>query len=251
MEKWQDPRVIAFWIAIIVVLIVTIILFVVRIMHVGYKRMTEANLREAQLKLEHQQKLMETNLIAQENERQRIAADLHDGLIGKLTVIRMKSQIGAEAAEVENLLQDSITEARRISHDLTPPLLEHSPLADLIENLLDPWHQKMDIAYQTDIRTTDALSPQQKLQMLRVVQELLTNIIKHAQAEKVTVHLRQSPNMLCLYVTDNGKGFDTAQLAKGLGLNSMELRMQYLNAKHKVKSASGKGTRTIVAAKTA
>ncbi len=251
MEKWQDPRVIAFWIAIIVVLIVTIILFVVRIMHVGYKRMTEANLREAQLKLEHQQKLMETNLIAQENERQRIAADLHDGLIGKLTVIRMKSQIGAEAAEVENLLQDSITEARRISHDLTPPLLEHSPLADLIENLLDPWHQKMDIAYQTDIRTTDALSPQQKLQMLRVVQELLTNIIKHAQAEKVTVHLRQSANMLCLCVTDNGKGFDTAQLAKGLGLNSMELRMQYLNAKHKVKSAPGKGTRTIVAAKTA
>lgn len=250
MEKWQDPRVIAFWIAIIVVLIVTIILFVVRIMHVGYKRMTEANLREAQLKLEYQQKLMETNLVAQERERQRIAADLHDGLIGKLTVIRMKSQIGAEATEVENLLQDSITEARRISHDLTPPLLEHSPLADLIENLLDPWQQKMAIDYQTDIRIQDNLPPQQKLQMLRVVQELLTNIIKHAQAEKVTVHLRQSAHTMCLCVTDDGKGFDTAQLAKGLGLNSMELRMQYLNAKHKVKSAPGKGTRTIVAAQT-
>lgn len=250
MEKWQDPRVIAFWIAIIVVLIVTIILFVVRIMHVGYKRMTEANLREAQLKLEHQQKLMETNLVAQERERQRIAADLHDGLIGKLTVIRMKSQIGAEATEVENLLQDSINEARRISHDLTPPLLEHSPLADLIENLLDPWQQKMAIDYQTDIRIQDNLPPQQKLQMLRVVQELLTNIIKHAQAQKVTVHLRQSAHTMCLCVTDDGKGFDTAQLAKGLGLNSMELRMQYLNAKHKVKSAPGKGTRTIVAAQT-
>ena len=250
MEKWQDPRVIAFWIAIIVVLIVTIILFVVRIMHVGYKRMTEANLREAQLKLEYQQKLMETNLVAQERERQRIAADLHDGLIGKLTVIRMKSQIGAEATEEENLLQDSITEARRISHDLTPPLLEHSPLADLIENLLDPWQQKMAIDYQTDIRIQDNLPPQQKLQMLRVVQELLTNIIKHAQAEKVTVHLRQSAHTMCLCVTDDGKGFDTAQLAKGLGLNSMELRMQYLNAKHKVKSAPGKGTRTIVAAQT-
>lgn len=251
MEKWQDPRVIAFWIAIIVVLIVTIILFVVRIMHIGYKRMTEANLREAQLKLEHQQKLMETNLVAQERERQRIAADLHDGLIGKLTVIRMKSQIGAEPAEVENLVQDSITEARRISHDLTPPLLEHSPLADLIENLLEPWQQKMAIDYQTDIRVEDNLQLQQKLQMLRVVQELLTNIIKHAQAEKVTVHLRQSGTTLCLCVTDNGKGFDTAQLAKGLGLNSMELRMQYLNAKHKVKSAPGKGTRTVIAAKTA
>lgn len=248
MEKWQDPRVIAFWIAIIVVLIVTIILFVVRIMHVGYKRMTEANLREAQLKLEHQQKLMETNLVAQERERQRIASDLHDGLIGKLTVIRMKSQIGAGQGEVEDLLQESITEARRISHDLTPPLLEFSPLSELIENLLDPWREKMTIEYKADVRTEDNLQPQQKLQMLRVVQELLTNIIKHAQAEKVSVHLRCTRDKICLCVNDNGVGFDTAQLKKGLGLGSMELRMQYLNAVHKVKSAPGKGTTTVIAA---
>ena len=250
MEKWQDPNVIALWIAIVVVLIVTIILFVVRIMHIGYKRMTEANLREAQLKLEHQQKLMETNLVAQENERRRIAADLHDGLIGKLTLIRMKSQIGAGPAEVETLLEESITDARRISHDLTPPLLEHSTIAELIENLLDPWQQKMHIDFKSDVRVQSDLPPEQKLQLLRVVQELLTNIIKHAQAQKVTVHLRHSPNLLFLCMTDDGHGFDTTQLRKGLGLSSMELRMQYLNAKQKVKSAPGKGTRTIIAAQT-
>lgn len=250
MEKWQDPNVIALWIAIVVVLVVTIILFVVRVMHIGYKRMTEANLREAQLKLEHQQKLMETNLVAQEKERRRIAADLHDGLIGKLTVIRMKSQIGAGPAEVETLLEESITEARRISHDLTPPLLEHSALHELIESLLDPWDRKLLVNYINDTRTAEDLSPQQKIQLLRVVQELLTNIIKHAQAQKVSVHLRHTRSYICLVVTDDGQGFDTTALKKGLGLGSMELRMQYLNARHKVKSAPGKGTRTIIAAQT-
>ncbi|RYD86284.1 MAG: hypothetical protein EOP54_30590, partial [Sphingobacteriales bacterium] len=77
MEKWQDPNVIALWIAISVVFVVTILLFVIKIMHSGYKRMMQANLRQARLQVEHQKKLVETGLLAQERERTRIAADLH------------------------------------------------------------------------------------------------------------------------------------------------------------------------------
>lgn len=248
MEKWQDPKVIAIWITIIVVLIFTIILFVVKIMHAGYKRMTEANLREAETRLEHQKKLMETNLEAQEKERGRIAADLHDSLIGKLTLIRMKSQIGAPMPEIEGLLGESITEARRISHDLTPPLLEFSRAEELIENVLNPWREKMDIDFYSDVREAEDLTPDIKIQLLRVAQELLTNIIKHAGATQVKVAFRHTANGVVLSVSDNGKGFDTKQLKKGLGLNSLEFRMQYLNARYKVRSSVGKGTTTFMAA---
>jgi two-component system NarL family sensor kinase len=248
MEKWQDPEVIALWIAIAVIMVFTILFFVIWILYTGYKRMTEVNLREARTALEHQKKLLETNLHAQEKERERIAADLHDSLIGKLTVVRMKSQLGAAAADVEEMLGESIAEARRISHDLTPPLIEFSTIEELISNLLDPWEQKLTIDYYRDVRTLTIVTPQVKIQVLRIMQELITNIVKHAHATTVTVHLRHTKEMLILRVQDNGRGFDVAQLKAGLGLQSLEMRAQYLNAAHHVKSTPGKGTRILVAA---
>lgn len=247
MEKWQNPEVIAFWIAIVIVFIITLLFFVIRILHSGYKRMTEANLKENRIRLDHQKKLIETNLHAQEKERMRIAGDLHDSLIGKLVVIRMKSQIGAAATELDGLMEESIAEARRISHDLTPPLLEYSKIQELIEDLLNPWKQKLKIIYYTDLRTDIDLPATSKIQLIRVVQELLVNILKHAKADTVYVHLRHTEKCLTLAVKDNGCGFDTTQLKKGLGLNNQELRIQYLNASHKVKSSPGKGTTTIIA----
>ena len=249
MEKWQDPKVIAFWIAIIIVFIVTLLLFVVRILHAGYKRMTEANLRQARMQLDHQKKLIETNLRAQETERMRIASDLHDSLIGKLTVIRLRGQTGATTEDMSTMLEEGIAEARRISHDLTPPLLDYSRTEELFEEMLGPWQAKMQMDLYSDIRVESDLHGHIKIQLLRVMQELITNIVKHANATNVRVHLRHTPFGVCLTVRDNGKGFDTSVMKKGLGLGNLELRMQYLNAKYKVKSAPGKGTTTVIAAK--
>jgi signal transduction histidine kinase len=248
MEKWQDPKVIAFWIAIIIAFIATLLFFVIRILHAGYKRMTEANIRENRIQLEHQKKLMETNLHAQEKERMRIAGDLHDSLIGKLVVIKMKSQIGAAANELDALLEEGIAEARRISHDLTPPLLEFSPVEELVEDIFTPWKEKYTIVFHKDVRNSTDMPPQDKIQALRIVQELLTNIIKHAAADTITLQLRYTQKYFSIVVRDNGKGFDTTLHKKGLGLGNLELRMQYLNASHKVKSAEGRGTATIIAA---
>lgn len=246
MEKWQDPQVIALWIAIVVALVFTILLFVVRIMYTGYKRMAEANLREANLKIDHQKKLMETSLQAQEKERMRIAADLHDGLIGKLTAVRMQSQIANAPDSVDVLLKESITEARRISHDLTPPLLEYSSLSELIQELLYPWEKKYIIDFYGDVRHNESISVDHKLQLIRIVQELLTNIIKHAEASIITAHLRHSNDYLCLKITDNGKGFDPTIQKKGLGMNSLEMRAQYLKAYYRIKPAGSKGTTALI-----
>lgn len=246
MEKWQNPQVIAFWIAIVVIFIATLLFFVVRILHAGYKRMTEANLRETQLLLDHQKKLLEVNLYAQEKERMRIASDLHDSLIGKLVVVKMKSQIGASKTDIDLMLEESIAEARRISHDLTPPLLEFSKIEELVGDIISPWKEKLNVVYLNDIRRTEDLPPQSKIQVIRVVQELLVNINKHAVASSVIVHLRYTDKFFTLVVKDNGCGFDTSQLKKGIGLGNLELRMQSLKAGYKVKSAPGRGTVTII-----
>lgn len=247
MEKWQDPQVLALWIAIIIVLVFIILSFVIWILYTGYKRMTEANLREARTALDHQKKLLETSIYTQEKERERIAADLHDSLIGKLTVVRMKSQLGAAPADIEVMLGESIAEARRISHDLTPPLIEHRTIQELISTLISPWEQKLNIAYYTDIRTLSTVAPQVKMQLLRIVQELITNIVKHAASTKVNIHLRQTEYKLIVVVIDNGVGYESAQLKAGLGLQSLEMRVQYLCAAHRVKSLPGKGTCVTIA----
>lgn len=248
MEKWQDPKIIALWIAIIIILIATIMGFVVKILHAGYKRMAEAAVREANLKLEHQKMLLQTSLETQEKERNRIAADLHDGLIGKLTVVRLKSQIGAESTELDSLLGDSIAEARRISHDLTPPMLAFSTPAEIISNVVLPWQQKLEVTYDADVRTATDTTPEVKIQLVRIVQEIITNIMKHAEARAVYVRFRYSNSGFALLVKDNGKGFDTAILKHGLGLNSLEIRVQYLDGRFKIKSAPGKGTGILITA---
>lgn len=216
-------------------------------MHAGYKRMTEANLRQARQEIDHQKKLLETGLLAQEKERTRIAADLHDGLIGKLSVIRMKTQTGQSTADIEHELGDSIAEARRISHDLMPPMLAFSTVKELITGLLEPWEKKLDIQLYADVRTPVDVTPEFKIQLVRVVQELVTNILKHANATAVHVHLRHTQKTLCVCVIDNGAGFDTSTHKAGLGLGSLEMRAQYLNGQYRIKSAPGNGARAILA----
>lgn len=250
MEKWQDPKVIALWIAIIIALVFTIMLFVVKIMHTGYKKMTEANLRQARLEIDHQKKLLEVGLLAQEKERNRIASDLHDGLIGKLSVIRMRAQLAKTPEDIELMLGESIAEARRISHDLMPPLLEFSTMIELIERLVEPWQEKYNIVVYSDLRTQNEFSPQIKLQLIRILQELLTNTVKHAKATEIIVHWRHSDGTMALLVSDNGVGFDTEILKNGLGLGSLEMRAQYLGGRCRIRSAKGKGTSAIIAVAT-
>lgn len=246
MEKWQDPKIIALWIAIIIILIATIMGFVVKILYSGYKRMADAAVREADLKLEHQKMLLQTSLETQEKERNRIAADLHDGLIGKLTVVRLKSQIGAESTELDALLGESIAEARRISHDLTPPMLAFSTPAEIVGNVVFPWQERLEVIYDADVRTVTDITPEKKIQLVRIIQETITNIIKHAEATAMYIRFRYSDDGFALLVKDNGKGFETSILKQGLGLSSLELRVQYLNGKLKIKSTPGNGTTILI-----
>jgi len=242
MEEWQNPQTIAPWIGIIVGLVLVLVVSLVLLLRSSFQRIMQEELAKSQAKINHQNALLETNIQAQENERRRIAADLHDELIGKLTVAKLKNLLAYNQTELDHVLEESIAIARRISHDLSPPMLDFTDINELITELIQPWKEKFYITYLADIRTTNSLSVQIKIQLTRIVQELLINCSKHAQASKVSILLKQNNNYIAMLFTDNGKGFDTTQQISGLGLKNIDLRICYLGGKYRLKSAQGKGT---------
>lgn len=242
MEKWENSGMIAQGMWIILVFVFILVFSILLLVRENFQRITRARLEEEKIKLEHQQKLLETNISVQEQERTRIAADIHDILIGKLTVLKIKNEIAYDQKEIDELLKDCVGVARRISHDLSLPLIEYKDLPELIAELIAPWKPVFTIQFHKDIRVRPTLSENVKIQLTRILQELITNMIKHAQASAISIHLRHTEKWLFLEVKDNGKGFDMAQHSKGLGLKNIEFRMNFIKGFYKLKSKVGKGT---------
>ncbi|QEE50833.1 hypothetical protein FUA48_14970 [Flavobacterium alkalisoli] len=245
MEKWLDPKTIALWIVIVLLIISLLAFSFIRLVRINFRRIVVERLKESRTQIEHQKQLLETGIIAQEQERTRIAADLHDSLIGKLTVLRLKNQTAQNTEEIDSLLGESIAEARRISHDLTPPMPKFITLDELIENVLAPWKKQFTLTFRKSIYSEKNIPNDLKIQIVRVIQEIIINIHKHAEATNVFVHLRMSPTLLSITIKDNGKGFDVEKAKKGIGLKNIELRMLFIKGHHKIKTGN-KGTTAIL-----
>ena len=242
MEEWQDPNVIALWFFIVLTFVFLLTVAIIVLVRSNSKRIVRNKMRESKLALEHKNELLKTSIEVQERERDRIAADLHDALIGNLTAIGIMNQVEHKPEDLNKLIQESIQTARRISHDLSPPLLEHTSLSDLIRDKTTPWEQNNTLTYYHDIRYDGKISNETKIQIIRIVQELMNNIYKHAKATKTQIHLRLTPNLLCLNIKDNGKGFNVNTSKHGLGMKNLEMRVHYLNGNYRLKSKKGTGS---------
>lgn len=242
MEKWQDSHVIAAWITLAVLFIVVLVGFIILFVYLSLRRMIRTRLKEASDRLAYEKGLLETSIVTQERERRRIAADLHDELIGKLLAAQLQNMLPDQQQQLDELLADSIAVARRVSHDLSPPMSGQVPLYDHIREILAPWKQVMAIDFRCDARAAGDLPDQAKIQLMRVAQEWTSNIVKHARATHVSVHYRHTDRLLALLIRDNGKGFDTNVSPGGLGMKNIEMRMHYLGGSYRLRSAAGKGT---------
>jgi len=245
MQTWQKPETIILWmiiVALFLIVLLTVIIFLVRAI---FKKIIKAKEKEARIQLAYQQNLLQTTIKTQEIERHRIAADIHDALIGKLTALKMEQEITQKDEKTIHALHESINIARRISHDLSPPLIEFTKLSDLVKELLYPWEQHLFINAIYDIRHETSDTDDFKVQITRIIQEIITNIVKHANATQMCLHLKQTKNYMALLISDNGKGYDVAENSKGLGTKNIETRVQYLKGTYKVKSQLKKGTSNI------
>jgi two-component system NarL family sensor kinase len=250
MEEWQKPETITLWILITVLFTALLLIFILVILQAYFKKVIRTKAAEAKAQLDYQQEILETTIRAQEIERERIAADLHDTIIGKLTVIQMRQEMGAKNDKTNRqLLTDCIDTTRRISHDLSPPLMEETPLPELLQDVFHAWEERLDLKLHYDCRLDIDYPVDFKIQLLRIAQEVLTNISKHANAKRVLCHLRITKTSLSLMIKDWGKGFSMDQKYKGLGLKNIESRVSYLRGCYHVKSKPGSGTQTLLSFK--
>ncbi len=203
-------------------------------------------------------KLQERNRIeavieSQENERQRIARELHDSLgqilaLSKINLSRLNTE-GLEAenrdllGSITNLIDESCREVRAISHNLMPPDLNNKNLAEILENLVNKNRLTNGIIYEFNSHLhNERLSIACKFTLYRVLQEILQNIIKHAAANKVIISISHSGDYINLLVEDNGKGFDTRITNLGLGLKNIHSRVKLLNGYFDIDSSINNGT---------
>jgi len=213
------------------------------------------------LELEKERQLVAAKSVLQgeEAERARLASDLHDGLGGLLSGVKLKLSFMKENAIItsENLahfnhaldlLDASITEMRRVAHNLMPETLMHYGLQTAINDFIKqvaPEGLPL-IKFNTfgdDLRFDKEL----EITVYRVTQELITNSVKHSNAKLIDIQLFTEKERICVQVNDNGIGFDPAKLdpsKKGSGLNTMRNRITAFNGQFEILSQPGKGTET-------
>ena len=209
-----------------------------------------------QRELEHQQQLLHSNIQAQEEERKRIARELHDEVGSKLNVMnlglhRLKKKTGGQGImgdtldELFSVVGTTIDTTRRISHDLLPPTLENFGLSAALDELCEAYRKASEVEVvfelcQNDESVTDL---NLSLGIFRVVQELMSNSFKHGHPNHIDVKLWQVPTEIRLTYKEDGKGFDLtkAMNQKGLGMKNIESRLQMIGAEHQIESMDGKG----------
>ncbi|AEE49093.1 tetratricopeptide repeat-containing sensor histidine kinase [Haliscomenobacter hydrossis] len=198
---------------------------------------------------------------AQEAERKRIAKDLHDGIAQEMVALKLgfsalQSKIAKvapqEALQIGQLahqLDESCTEVRNISHTMLPPMLEQHGLAPSLEMLLRNTFQSTALQYEFESSLVpEHLDEKVEIGVYRVAQELLNNIVKHANAGKVLVILYLAGGSLILRMEDDGQGFDfeRARAQGSMGLLNILSRVSTLGGVFQTEAASPKGTISII-----
>ncbi len=243
---------------------VLVLLVVGSLLYRNFRHRQQLATQREELQQQHIQQLeMDKQLIAvdamlkgQEEERSRLAKDLHDGLGGLLSGVKyslsnMKDNLIVTPDNMVvferslDMLDTSIKELRRVAHNMMPEMLTKYGLDEALKeytnavngtNLLSVKYQSLGMEYRID-KSIEII-------VYRIVQELLNNILKHAEATEAFIQLIREDSRLNIVVEDNGKGFDAAILKenKGAGWTSIRSRVEYLKGQMDLHSEQGKGT---------
>ncbi len=224
------------------------------------QKITSQNLSlqiEKNQNLQQRQKLIAIDYMVQgqEEERKRIAKDLHDGLGSLLLSAKLQlSHIHNEIKilenldifrKAENLISNAHEEVRRIAHNMMPEALMNFGLKEAVQDL---GHQ-INVAHEVQVVTsfhadTIHLNEPEEVHLFRIIQECLNNAIKHAGANMIEIHFHDAGENYLLEIKDDGQGFNPQELkdSSGVGLKNIEARVNYLNGKLDLQSAAGEGT---------
>ncbi len=225
--------------------------------------------QEKQLAMQHTEKLLQQQEISaidamirgQEQERNRLANELHDNLGSLLATLKLNFQGLSEKIKhegdgnnktlkhSEELLEQAYQKVRLLSHSKNAGVMANEGLLPALKKLTNDISksEKLKVAIQ-EFGLNERLDNSLEILIFRVIQELVTNIIKHAEATQADIYLTQYADRINLMVEDNGKGFDTHQIVNksGMGLVGIEKRIQNLSGDLEIESIKGKGTTVII-----
>jgi PAS domain S-box-containing protein len=223
--------------------------------------LSSGELYENLLKREKELELLSgARVQAQEEERRRISREIHDGLGQLLTAIKLNLEIledslpvqddaGKRIGEVKQLLDNVLKEAREISYNLMPSVLDDFGLGPGLQSLCEQFSKRMGVKVSFhEHGLKERLSPDVEIGLYRIVQEALNNVTKHAEAKEVDVQLVRHANRLRMTIEDDGKGMEAGLPARkpsgsgGTGLVSMRERAASFGGTFVIDSTPGKGT---------
>ncbi|WP_397363098.1 histidine kinase [Olleya sp. R77988] len=181
---------------------------------------------------------------SQENERKRIARELHDSISQQLTLIKKKAQ-KTNQKDITSLTDKTLEEVRAISRGLYPPLLKQLGLTESIEQLILDVDEQTDLFVSGEVDNIDKyFNENQTLNCYRFIQECINNCLKHANAKTLLVSVIHDVNIIEINIKDNGKGFDiiNAKKQNSLGLKTIFERIRILKGEINIDSKPNKGT---------
>jgi signal transduction histidine kinase len=222
-----------------------------------YKRYRLQQEKKLQLEIMHQQDMATRAIIeAEENERSRIASDLHDGVGQMMSAAKMnlsgfesrlrfdneKDKVAFE--NIISLVDESCKEVRSVSHNMMPNALLKNGLSNAVKEFISKIdHSVLKVNLYTE-GLNERLESDTETVLYRVIQECVNNVIKHSGANTLDISLIKDADGIAATIDDNGKGFDTNAKEKfeGIGLKNIVTRLQYLKGTVDFDSAPGKGT---------
>lgn len=206
--------------------------------------------------------LKERELIALNNflkgqgkERKRLSIELHDRMGSVLSALRNQIESAFETVlnggshekqdKINNLIDTAIDETRDMAHSLGSAILDKFGLQKALEDLVGSIEgSSLAVSLEWNVETTDRLSGEVEIQIYRILQEIINNVLRHAQATKLRIELNEEGEELKVVVTDNGIGFDTRKRSNGIGLQNIDIRLRDIHGKIAISSRPTRGTRT-------
>lgn len=215
------------------------------------ERNKELDRRQKELEEWQQQQIFRTILDTQEEERRRIAENLHNSLgqilygaklsLGQITKPELDETGKQNLKNADKLLNDAIAESRRLSHELMPVILEDFGLKTAVEDICLQMSGSVIFKYKFS-GLNKRLDKYIEISIYRIVQELMMNVVKHSGASEALVILELKRTHILVMVQDNGKGFDNkVKKANGIGLKTIQNKVSLLNGNINIKSTHGKG----------
>ena len=203
----------------------------------------------AALKQEQELNLIKASIAGQDEERKRIAQELHDSIGGNLAGIKLQvsnmTHDFTKWKEINSQLDETYQLVRDISHTLIPKKFRQNAFSDLIREYIASISRsgKLNIGFHPHPEIEiNALDEKIQIEIYKIVQELMTNTVKHAQASTIDIHLNLLNKELSLLFEDNGKGFDTAKIKEGIGFENIRSRINQLNGSLHIDSSKNRGT---------